>query len=205
MASDVDIANRALSKLGEIRITSLSDASKPARAMNARLSLLRDAEVAAYAWGFAVKRVHLAASTEVPVWGYSTVYERPVDDLRPLLIDGFSIDARAIGVQYSSSGFDTVGSYSFVENKIHTDLSAPLKYEYVSQVTNAGAFDPLFIEVLACRLAIDAAEELTQSATKAQAIEAQYRDALSKARRTHALWEPPRRRTANRFVQARAW
>lgn len=206
MASEVDIANRALSKLGEARITSLSDANKPARAMNARFDLLRDAEIAASAWGFAIKLANLAASTETPAWGYSTIFERPVDDMRPLMIDGFALDFRTIGVQYEASGYAlNSGAYQIIDNKIYTNLSAPLKYKYVAQVTNTGVFDPLFVEVLACRLALDACEELTQSASKAQVIEAQYRSAMSIAKRSHALWTPPQVRGSGRFMAARGW
>jgi hypothetical protein len=204
MSSDVEICNRALSKLGENRIVSLDDDNKPARAMKARFTALRDAEVAAGAWGFAVRRVNLAATTITPDWGYSKVFERPTDDLRPLMIDGYTIDYRAIGVMYEATGYTrTTASYRFVEDQIHTDLEAPLKYEYVSRVTDSGRFGPLFVEVLACRLAMDAAEELTQSTSKAQAVAEQYRKALSDARRTHALWEPPRVKGPTRFMLSR--
>lgn len=206
MASDVEICNRALSKLGENRIASLNDDNKPARAMKARYEALRDAEVAASAWGFAVKRVNLAATTATPEWGFSKVYERPTDDMRPLVIDGYSIDFRSVGVMYEATGYTrNTSAYQFVENQIHTDLGAPLKYEYVSRVTDAGRFGPLFVEVLACRLAVDAAEELTQSNSKMEAVAEQYRKALSDARRTHALWEPPRVKGPTRFMLSRAW
>lgn len=206
MASEVEIANRALSKLGEARITSMDDNNKAARAMKARFALLRDAEVSASAWGFAVKRTNLAASTDVPEWGYARIFERPVDDMRPLMVDGYSIDFRAIGVMNEASGYSTsTPSYQFISNKIYTDLSAPLKYEYIGRVTDTGQFDPLFVEVLACRLAVDAAEELTQSASKGQVVADQYRLALGEAKRTHALWEPPRIKGPNRFLLSRAW
>ena len=40
--SDVAIANLALTKIGDLRITSLSDNTKPAREVNAVYSMLRD-------------------------------------------------------------------------------------------------------------------------------------------------------------------
>lgn len=204
MASEVDIANRALSMLGEIRITSLDDNNKPARAMKARYTLLRDAELSAYPWRFAVKRVSLAASTDTPAWGYSTIYDRPVDDLRPVKVGGAFVNAEGIGVFYESTGVYTEQSpYEIIEGRIHTDLSAPLDYEYVSQVTDTGQFDPLFVEALAARLASDAAEELTQSNSKKEFAAAVYKNTLSEARRINALYRPPRRRTDGRWMVSR--
>ncbi len=205
MASEVDIANRALSMLGEIRITSMADENKPARAMNARFDLLRDAELSAYPWRFAIKRVQLAASTDVPEWGYSLIYPRPVDDLRPIKVGGASVNANMVGVFYESTGISTEETpYEIIDGKIQTDMSAPLDYEYIAQITDTGAFDPLFVEALAARLAADAAEELTQSKSKKEAALLVYKNTLSEARRVNSLYRPPRRRTPGRWMGSRA-
>lgn len=204
MASEVDIANRALSMLGEARIISLTDNNKPARAMNARYEMLRDAELTAYAWRFAVTRVQLAASTDVPEWGYSTIYDRPTGDLRPIKIGGDFIYPDAIGVMYESSGYIPDGSpWDIISGRIHTNISAPLDYEYVAQITDAGSFDQLFVEALAARLAADAAEELTQSNSKKEAALFTYKNALSEARRVNSLYRPPRLRQTGRWMRSR--
>jgi len=205
MASDVDIANRALSKLGEARITSLTDNNKGARAMNSRFEMLRDAEVEAGAWRFAIKRVNLPATAEVPEWGYSKIFARPSDDLRPLTINGYYVNYRTVGVYVTGPSTRAYGGYSIVDGKIQTDMSAPLEYEYVARVTNSGLFNSLFVEVFACRLAADAAEELTQSNQKQQAALFQYQKALREARRTHAIWTPPTVKGSGSFLQSRAW
>lgn len=204
MASDVEIANRALSKLGEQRITSLDDNTKPARAMKARFEFLRDAELTAYAWRFAVTRTTLPASTEVPAWGYQRIFQRPVDDLRPLRINGAYVDYRTLGVQYETTGiFRTDQAYQIIAGQIQTDLAAPLEYEYVARIENTGLWDALFSEAFACRLAVDAAEELTQSAQKGEMVAMQYRNAISEARRVNALYAPPRRKPMGSFMEAR--
>lgn len=204
MASEVDIANRALSMLGAQRITALTDNNKGARAMNARFDILRDAELSAYPWRFAVKRVQLAASTSAPAWGYSTIYERPTDDLRPIKVGGAYVNAQSIGVFYESTGINTdEAPYEIIEGKIHTDLSAPLDYEYVARVADAGQFDPLFVEALAARLAVDSAEELTQSAGKKDFAAAVYNQTLAQARRVNSLYRPPRRRQSGRWMSSR--
>lgn len=204
MASDVEIANRALSMLGDARITTLDDNNKPARAMKARFDLLRDAELSAYPWRFSVKRVSLPATTETPAWGYSKIYNRPDDDLRPIRVGDDYINDQTIGVFYESTGYATEqSSYEIIEGRIHTDISAPLDYEYISRVTNAAAFDPLFREALAARLAADAAEELTQSNSKKEAALMVYKRTLSEARRVNSLYRPPRRKRDGRWMASR--
>jgi len=206
MASEVDIANRALSKLGEARITSLSEASKPARAMNARYEHLRDAELEAHPWRFAVTRTTLPKLSAAPSWGYANEYQRPADDLRPLAIGDHAIPVAALGLYYSSSGYDAFSGAPFeiINGNIHTDLGAPLKYEYIARVANSGAFPAQFVEALACRLAVDACEELTQSASKFDRVEAMYREAIKTARRTNMLYRPPSTRPTGPWNRARA-
>ena len=204
MASEVDIANRALSMLGEDRITALTDNNKGARAMNARFALLRDAELTSYAWRFAVKRVSLPSSTDTPAWGYSLIYDLPADNLRPIKVGGAAINSEAIGVMYESTGFSTESTpYEIIEGRIHTNLSAPLDYEYIARITDAGSFNPLFVEALAARLAADAAEEMTQSNSKKEAALFTYRKTLSDARRVNSLLRPPRMRAAGRWMTSR--
>lgn len=48
-------------------------------------------------------------------------------------------------------------------------------------------FDALFVEALACRLAVELAEEITQSNTKKADAAQQYRAALAEARRANAI------------------
>lgn len=203
MASEVDIANRALSMLGDLRIISLDDANKGARAMKARFSHLRDAELAAHSWRFAVTRTLLAASTTVPAYGYSKIYTRPVDDLRPLMVGDVAVNSNLVGLTLSDSGYRTAGEYEIIGGDIHTDLAGPLKYQYIARVTNTGLFDSLFVEALAARLAVDAAEELTQSNTKQQAAARHYDAALREARRINSIYNPPRGKTAGTWLQAR--
>jgi len=204
MASEVDIANRALSMLGEDRITSITDNSKGARAMNARFELLRDVELTSYAWRFAVKRVSLAASTDIPAWGYSLIYNLPADNLRTTKIGGMAVNSEAIGVMYESTGISTDSSvYEIIEGRLHTNMSAPLDYEYIARITNTGLFDPLFSEALAARLAADAAEEMTQSKSKKEAALFTYGKTLSNARRVNSLLRPPRKRETGTWMRSR--
>lgn len=202
MASEVDIANRALSKLGAARITSLTDNNKGARAMLARFDLLRDAELEAHPWRFAVVRTTLPALVSTPAYGYSYEYQRPTDDLRPLMVGGNAVNINTIGVQYRGSG-PVDAEFEIIGQTIQTNIPAPLKYEYISRVEVSGNFPALFVEALASRLAMDACEELTQSATKYDRAEKHYTRAIREARRVNALYRPPHARTPGPFIQSR--
>lgn len=205
MASTVEIANRALSKLGAERITSLDDNTKGARAMVARFDFLRDAELEAHPWRFAIKLTTLPALVTAPVYGYARAFQRPADDLRPISIGDYAVDSRAVGVQYAvQTGYSNARApYEIVGNSIFTDCAAPLEYQYVRRVTNSGEFSALFVEAFAARLAMDAAEELTQSAGKQQAAVQDYDRAMSEARRVNALYRPPQRRRPGAFITSR--
>jgi len=205
MATDVDIANRALSMLGEARITALTDDNKQGRAMNARYSLLRDAELSAYPWRFAIRRVKLYASGASPDWGYSNVFALPKDHLRTIKAGGDGVNEQAVGVMYESSGYSggQRAVYEIIEGELHTNLSSPVDYEYIAQITDPTKFDPLFIEAFAARLAADAAEELTQSDSKKRYAISMYEQTLNTARRTDALRRPPREKPAGRWHRSR--
>lgn len=63
MATDVDIANRALSRLGAARITSLEQDVKNARAAKAALEVVREEVLTDHPWNCAVKRGTLFSPT----------------------------------------------------------------------------------------------------------------------------------------------
>lgn len=63
MASDLDIANRALSRLGAARINSTGDDTKNARAVASALATVRDEVLVDHPWNCAVKRAVVYATT----------------------------------------------------------------------------------------------------------------------------------------------
>jgi hypothetical protein len=67
-----------------------------------------------------------------------------------------------------------------------TNEGAPLNLTYTRGVTNPAAFDPLFAETLAARIAAEIAVSLTESLGKAQALWQVYQQKLAEARRRDA-------------------
>lgn len=186
MASVIQVANRALTKLGSARITSLSDDIKAARSISSCFEDLRDDELRAHRWQFAMKRTSLAALSTAPEWGYQYAYQLPADFLR--------LDF--VGEYYPSPVMDNyIGvetqEWAIEGNKILTDYWAPLKLRYIQQVTDPNQWDVLFREALASRIAMEICEELTQSNEKKQAAAQDYQRAILKAIKTGAIEKPP--------------
>lgn len=63
MATDVDIANRALSRLGAARIASINDDVKNARAARSALEIVRAEVLADHPWNCAVRRARIYAAS----------------------------------------------------------------------------------------------------------------------------------------------
>lgn len=184
--SETSIANAALTKLGEARITDLADETDVARVLNSRFEAVRDAELRKHRWKFAQKRAELAALVDAPAFGYAYQFELPDDFLR--------LDS--IGEAYPNDLSDYRTSidserYRIEGTVILTDDAGPLPLRYGAKVTDPTKFDTLFVEALACKLAIEVCEKITQSNTKRQLAWDEYKDALREAVKVNALEKPP--------------
>lgn len=184
MSSSVQICNLALTALGAGRITSLSDNTKQARALNAIFDMTRDAELSLHPWSFAIKRAAIPASTTAPAFGWTKAYPLPADALKLVQVgDSF--------VFYDSGDYG--GLFDVEGGSVLTDQVSPLQIRYVYQVTNAGLFPELFGRALAAKLQYLVAEELTQNVTKkAEALQA-YEMAIRDAKRANNIERPPQR------------
>lgn len=181
MASEVDICNRALQKLGAERIQSLAQDHRNARACAAAYESVRDAELRAHPWSFSVKRAQLAADSDAPSFGRANAFQLPADCLRLLS-------------PYPEDNLNSL-DWQIEGRAIYTDDDAPLEIRYVAQITDPNVMDVLFREALAAKLALELCEELTQSNTKKQLLKQDYKEAILEARRTNAIErvsaEPP--------------
>jgi len=181
MASEVDICNRALQKLGAKRITSLSEDSVNGRACNSAYEIIRDAELRAHPWNFSIQRSELAADATSPDWGRANAYQLPSDFIR--LLEDYPED--------NSNSKD----WQIEGRKIYSDDDDPIYIRYIARVEDTSAYDSLFIEALAAKLAFELCEELTQSNTKKEGLRSDYEQAIRQAKRANAIEniaaEPP--------------
>lgn len=187
MASNVEIANSALTKVGAARITALTDNVKAAREINAIFELRRDYLLRTHNWSFAMTRTSLPALDETPAWGYTYLYQLPTDCLRVVQVNDTWV---VPGLADYTSGPDSE-PYKITGRRIETDIGAPLKLRYIKRVTDPAQFDAAFVEVFASDLADQVCEALTQSNTKREATRAVLRQSLLEAVRSNAIELPP--------------
>ena len=198
MASQVEIANRALTKLGAARIISFGDDNKQARAIQSMFDIVRDSELRSHIWSFSVKRTSLAALTSTPAWGFEYEYELPSDYLRLLQVDemynGPSMD------DYRNAA---TADYVLEGKKILTNFGAPLKIRYIARVVDTTMWDATFTEAFACKLAMELAEDLTQSNQKRDLAGQEYKFALMQAVRSSAIEQPAQDMPDNSWLLSR--
>lgn len=198
MTSQVDIANRALTKLGAARIISFGDDNKQARAVSSMFDIVRDAELRSHIWSFSVKRASLPALLSTPDWGFQFEYQLPSDSLRILMVNDIYP-----GPSLEDYRNQPVADYAIEGNKILADFAAPLKIRYSSRVSDTTQWDAMFVEAFACRLAMEMAEDLTQSNSKRELAQAEYMASLRGAIRASSVEQPPQALPDNSWLLSR--
>lgn len=198
MASDIDIANLALTKLGDVRIASFDDNVKPAREILAVYDLLRDKLQRRYVWRFCVSRENLAADVETPAFDFTSQYTLPSDCLR-VLMAGDYYPRITLSDANGSPGQD----YRVEGRKILARDSGALPILYLKRITDPTMFDAAFIDAFAAFLAYNLAEPLTQSNTKRDAALLDFNLAIRDAVRANAIENPPEELQDDTWVVAR--
>lgn len=190
MASEVEICNAALQKLGAKFITSMSDDNKNARQCAGCYERLRDAELRKHPWNFSITRESLAADSPAPTWGRANSFTLPADYLK--LVNPYPED--------NSNSRDWVVE----RGKILTDESAPLYVRYVAKITDPNLMDPLFRDALAARMAHEMCEAITQSNSKKADAANSYSAAIREAKRSNAIENVPIQGTEDEWLTCRA-
>ena len=170
--SYVTIANLALQKLGASLIVSPSEDTREARTIAACYGPLRDKELRAHNWNFAIKRVVLAPSTTIPAFGFAKAFALPDDYLKIL--------PPARGVDWTIEVIDG-------RPHILTNEGDIIYLRYVAKVTDEATFDTCFMEMLACKIAWHCCETITQSNQKKADAMTEYSLARAEAKRTNAF------------------
>lgn len=176
MASEVEIYNRALQRLGSSRVSSIDQDDKPGRACRAVYEPLRDAALRSHPWSFAIQRAELAADAVAPVGDDAPAYQYtwPTDAVRILFPKDESLDWIIEG------------------RKILTNWSAPLTVRYIAKITDPNTMDPLFREFLSAWMAHEMCEEITQSNSKKAGIKDDMLMIVAEARRVDAIEKLPK-------------
>lgn len=166
MFTDVQIINMGLGKLAAQQIARIDPPQTSLeRYVAAGYPLWKRAELARRRWVFAVEfnfqltKTQTLEGVELPY-----VYPLPTDCLRPIRTKRSEWVQRGRNLH---SGYDV------------------LKIDYIRNVDEA-EFDIMFVDVLACRVALECAEYVTQSNTKKADVQTLYNAALTEAGRCNA-------------------
>ena len=148
MASEVDICNLALARLGDnATVASIDPPEGSAQAEHcARFyPVARDSLLEMHAWKFATRRVLLAQLT-TDTWNWTYAYAEPTGVLKLLAVLPASASSDADTQEYEAES-DANGAAIILTNQEGASL------RFVARVTDTTKFSPLFVDALAWLLA----------------------------------------------------
>lgn len=167
--SEVAICNEALTLIGSARIASLTENTENARRLNAIYDHVRDDLLSQHPWNFAIARVLLVESAEVPAYGYTKKHTIPSDCLRVLLVlDGTSEE-------------DLLEDFVIEGGFVLTDEST-IYIKYIKQITDPTKYTNTFVSCFATRLAAEIAYASANSSGLAKNLFEIYMDKLATAK-----------------------
>lgn len=176
--SDVEVANEALTLLGDQAITSLTENSDRARAMNRLYTPTLDEALRAHDWNFARMRAALAKLTATPAFGYNFMYQLPQDPLclRVLTTNLNRNEAWEIETYVTA---DATAQYRVILTN-----GSSLNIRYIARITSPTLWDALFADAFVHELARRACYAITRNATLVATLS---QEALAKWRQARSV------------------
>lgn len=166
----LSICNLGLGKIGASRCTTLSPPRSPVeRHCAVGYPQWRDDELENRRWYFALEKAQLALVDEIEGEDLKYKFALPNDCLRV--------------IRTPKARWQQRGLFLY-------DIYPDVKIEYIRRATE-DEFPASFIEVLACRVALESAEFVTQSNTKKADTHTLYDDAVNRARRNASFVTEP--------------
>lgn len=170
MASDVDLANDALTLLGAGRIIDFDQDTTAAKALKQVYQTAVDSVLQAYPWSEALVRTELAQLVGAPEYGYTYQYQIPTDPVCLRILEVYNPNTH--------SERDT--DWMKVGDKLLSDLES-VKITYISSIP-ASKINPLLRQAIAAYLAYSLAYTLLQSNTVQTQMFQIYKERLQEAR-----------------------
>lgn len=177
-ASEVDIWNIALARLGQSPLNAPDQDGKAAALCRRLYPASRDAVLRAYPWNCAVRRALLGASTIKPAFGFARYFDLPEgpDDEQPKCLRVLNIDG----------DIERKIVWKVEGRRLATDEAGPLPIIYIGRLADPTAFDPLVDDAIAMRMALGLCVPLTSNASLLEGLRGEYREILIEARRVDA-------------------
>ncbi len=179
MTTNLELAQAALSLLGEIPILFLADNAKAARVCNQNYEAAISEVLQMGRWSAATKPATLAIVLPAPISGFTNYFQLPSDLVRVLDVNGedfsnaqefFKIEGRKLASNEPTCVIRYVGR-----------TLSPLGGGLFEDVT-ISTLGPLLQNAIACRLAMKIAVSITGSEEKQVAMEVLFKKALAEAR-----------------------
>ena len=195
MASETDICNLALLRIGHSRINALNEGTKAADLCSLLYPMRRDTMLRDHNWNFAVKRSTLALSSAAPNHEFGQKFALPADCLKVVRtdLDGFG------GEIVSTYPYTSAAPYR-IEGGFLVCNESSVKIEYVAKITDPAMFDALFVDCLAQRLAAELAMPLADNSSLAKNMWDIFAMKIREARSVDAQEGTPRE-----VVDATGW
>jgi len=166
MATQLDICNSALIKLGAEPIVALTDNTKRAKLCAQQYSKSKRKMLYNDPWNFAIQREELTANGEIPVFGFDNKFDLPTDYLRILELEVVSKEWQMEGETILAND-DTI------------------RVRYIAEV-DEDIFSPSFEEALALDIAYDLSYALVQDKAYRSQLQQEKEFALAQARSFNA-------------------
>jgi len=184
MATQVDIANSALTKMGAPPIMSFDDAIKTARTIKNSFNACYQAVLRAHIWKCATKRAILAPLIAAPAYEYTYAFQKPSDWIR-------NID------------FDDDPEYR-MEGQLILSNDSPLYMRYIYDIgaEQVSLLDSLCAEAVACYLAWTISYTITQDAQLRDQMWKDYKKVVAEAKSIDAKDMPWVKMSADELVDS---
>lgn len=190
MASEVEICNQALARLGQPPIISLADPSRGARLCSLFYAPKRDELLRHYRWKFAIRLVNLPAGAPAPLFGWAYRYPLPTDALRVLSVNDLDPD---MDPHIDRTRWDREGS-DIVSNE-----PPMIAVRYIARVEDPQRFDESFASVLSLSLARYMAPSIEDVGSDlAFRLGEEFQISVAQARHISAIEGLPQRRRPSR-------
>lgn len=193
MASETDIANRALRILKASRITAIDDQSANANKVVDVFTEVRDELLRGHNWNFAQRWVKLAQNSTVPTFEFDHAYTLPSDWIR------------TVSVHHNDAGAGTVFFREGEVAKVGVILCSPdeIWMRYIYQVTDPNRMPPDFRSAFAFELALAIPGVPNLSTAREESIRQEARRRLNRAKHSDAIGSSPELRPPGSWVTVR--
>lgn len=166
------ICNLALAKVGDTAIVSLDDPTPEARFCSLFYQQSVDEIVRMHPWNWATTFARLSQIDPVPEMAWSYSYLLPVDYGRILTFNAFSTAIPR-------------PTYQIANGALYTEESVA-EISYIRKADNPQEFDPLFVDLVATKIASKLARPLAGSLDIEKTLLKEFNENLAEARRIDA-------------------